>query len=42
MNLRCYHEDCGREWDYKGKATVYATCPSCMRKIKISKALVES
>jgi hypothetical protein len=35
MNLKC--KFCEREWDYRGKKPVgtYATCPDCMKKIKI-------
>jgi len=41
MKMKCYHDDCGYEWNYKGKAPFYATCPQCLRKVKISKARVE-
>ena len=33
----CYH--CGYEWEYKGKAEYYATCPKCMMKVNIKKAI---
>jgi hypothetical protein len=33
MNLTCQH--CEYEWDYKGKAMFYATCPRCLYKVKI-------
>ena len=34
--MRCYH--CGYEWDYKGVAGYYATCPRCMMKVNLKKA----
>lgn len=40
MKLRCYHPDCGYEWNYKGKSPFYATCPHCLRKVRITKAKV--
>lgn len=39
MELKCYHVDCGYAWDYQGASKFYATCPRCMRKIKIDKAV---
>ncbi|GAH16821.1 unnamed protein product, partial [marine sediment metagenome] len=27
-------------WDYKGSHPFYATCPRCMRKVKITRARV--
>lgn len=36
--LKCYHEGCGREWTYGGKGKIYATCPSCLRKVRIDRA----
>ncbi len=41
MKMKCYHKDCLYEWDYNGKAPFYATCPRCMRKVKITRARVE-
>jgi len=38
QKIKCYHSDCGYEWNYKGKSGFYATCPRCLRKISISKA----
>ena len=36
--MRCHH--CKYEWDYKGKALYYATCPNCHYKtLLISKKL---
>ena len=33
MKLKCNH--CGYEWNYKGKSKYYATCPRCLRKVKV-------
>ncbi|VVB63921.1 Uncharacterised protein [uncultured archaeon] len=33
MYLKC---ECGREWDYQGKASFYAFCPKCKSKIRIN------
>lgn len=33
MKLKCSH--CKHEWDYKGKAKYYATCPKCLYKVKL-------
>jgi len=41
MKMKCYFEDCGYEWDYKGSHPFYATCPRCLRKLKITRARVE-
>ena len=38
VELKCYHDDCGHEWTYKGKSRIYATCPQCQRKVRIDKA----
>jgi len=38
MKLKCPH--CGYVWDYKGRAK-YATCPNCLRKVKVELAVVE-
>ena len=35
--MKCYH--CGYEWNYKGSHPFYATCPKCMRKVNIKKAV---
>jgi len=40
MRMKCYFEDCGYEWDYKGSHPFYATCPRCLRKLKITRAQV--
>ena len=26
---------CGRDWEYKGQARFFATCPSCHTNVKI-------
>jgi rubrerythrin len=28
---------CGYTWYYKGKRTVYATCPNCYKKVRVVK-----
>jgi len=33
MRLKC--KRCGNSWDYHGKSRFYATCPRCLRKVKI-------
>ena len=33
VKVKCPY--CGYEWNYKGKLRRYATCPSCMKKVKI-------
>lgn len=37
MILKCKNKLCKKKWDYKGKARFYATCPDCLRKVKIKK-----
>lgn len=34
MKVQC--DKCGYEWDYKGLSTYYATCPMCIRKVKLN------
>ncbi|MHA1835191.1 MAG: DUF1660 family phage protein [Candidatus Baldrarchaeia archaeon] len=34
MKLKCKH--CGYEWDYKGKAKYYASCPRCRYLVRIA------
>jgi len=36
MKLKC--KKCGKIWEYKGKAKVYATCPDCKHSNKIKEA----
>jgi acetyl-CoA carboxylase beta subunit len=31
--LKC--KKCGKEWDYTGKMSVYATCPNCRSLVRI-------
>jgi Holliday junction resolvase len=38
VRLRC--PNCGYEWDYRGKH-VYATCPSCLRRVHTKRYAVE-
>jgi len=35
MKLKCNNPKCKYEWEYKGKQKFYATCPRCLRKVKI-------
>jgi len=39
MKLKCYHSGCEYEWQYNGKSDYYATCPRCMKKVNIDKAI---
>jgi len=34
MKLKC--QNCGNEWEYKGKSKYYATCTRCLRKVKVN------
>jgi Holliday junction resolvase len=38
VRLRC--PNCGYEWEYRGKH-VYATCPSCLRRVHVKRCAVE-
>jgi Holliday junction resolvase len=38
VRLRC--PNCGYEWEYRGKH-VYATCPSCLRRVHVKRFAVE-
>jgi predicted Zn-ribbon and HTH transcriptional regulator len=33
MMVRCGR--CGYSWEYRGKSKYYATCPCCLRKVKM-------
>ena len=33
--LKC--KRCGKEWNYKGKAEYYTSCPNCRTSVKIKK-----
>jgi len=33
MWLKC--KKCGKEWNYTGTMSVYATCPDCKRLVRI-------
>jgi len=35
MILKCPRKDCGYEWDYKGHAKFYASCPRCHANVRI-------
>ena len=37
MNAKCYK--CGWVWNYRGQSTKYLTCPSCLYKLNVKKAL---
>jgi len=37
-HVKCYI--CGHEWYTRSKGVYYVTCPSCMRKILVKRALV--
>jgi Holliday junction resolvase/DNA-directed RNA polymerase subunit RPC12/RpoP len=38
VRLRC--PNCGYEWEYRGKH-IYATCPSCLRRVHVKRFAVE-
>lgn len=43
MRMLCYK--CHHPWNYKGKKTEgvgYVTCPSCLYKLRVDKALIEN
>ena len=40
--IKCSNTRCQYEWTYKGRFSIYATCPSCRHNIKISENKVES
>ena len=33
--LKCPNSECGYVWMYSGRFSLYATCPSCRRNVKI-------
>ena len=33
MKLKC--QNCKYVWNYKGKSRYYASCPRCLRKVKV-------
>ena len=35
MKIKCYK--CKHEWNYKGKSTIYITCPHCYSKLNLKK-----
>jgi len=35
IKLKC--SQCGWEWVYRGKRTVFTNCPNCYRKVRIIK-----
>lgn len=34
MKQKC--QNCDYEWEYGGSSEYYATCPRCLRKVKVS------
>jgi hypothetical protein len=42
MKMKCKNSECGYEWDYKGKAPFWATCPRCLNKVKIESQIISS
>ncbi len=37
--VKCTHDDCAHEWEYDGDSNHYITCPDCLRKVKLDKAI---
>ncbi len=35
MKLKCPNKKCKYEWEYNGKHKFYATCPRCLRKVRL-------
>jgi len=35
MKLKCPNKKCKYEWEYNGKHEFYATCPRCLRKVRL-------
>jgi len=35
MKLKCPNKKCLYEWEYNGEHKFYATCPRCLRKVKL-------
>lgn len=35
VKIRCPNQNCQYLWDYRGRFSYYATCPSCRRNVKI-------
>lgn len=33
--MECTNKKCNYSWEYNGNADFYATCPNCLRKVKI-------
>ena len=38
MRIICTNKKCQYEWNYRGDALFYTTCPKCMYKVNIEKA----
>lgn len=41
MKIKCAFSECLYEWDYNGENPFYATCPRCLRKVKVPKEETE-
>jgi len=35
MELKCNNKKCKYIWEYSGKNRFWATCPKCLRKVKV-------
>jgi predicted Zn-ribbon and HTH transcriptional regulator len=35
-NLKCPNKKCGYEWEYKGTAPFYTSCPRCKSSVKVN------
>lgn len=40
--LKCQNKLCNHIWDYKGNNKIMATCPDCMKRIKIAGNVVKN
>ena len=39
MKVKCINKKCNREWDYKGKSNNYISCPLCLYRFKLQRAI---
>jgi hypothetical protein len=35
LRVKCKNKKCEYEWDYQGISRFWATCPRCLRKIRV-------
>jgi len=42
ISIKCPNPECGYPWYYSGKSVIYATCPSCLRNIKVLENKIET